>query len=405
MKMLSEILTTPLWGEYDVIVAGGGIAGVCAAVAARRTGAQRVLLLEKGILFGGLATQGLIALYEPICDGCGRKITYGMASELMQLCMKYGPDYLPEAWRSDPDEAPADAGRYKTFYSHALFAMALDEFVRQAGVEILFDTQVVRPIMEGARCTGLVVENKDGRGYFTAGAVVDTTGDADIFHRAGDPCVTGRNFMTYIAYRIDQMSMERAQKSGNILNSRFWYALGAGPRENGHPEGLPLISGTTAREITDFVLYGRSMAFDRLRQEDRFSRDITALPTMPQLRTTRHITAACSVQESDVNREQPDSVGAVADFQTPGEWYEIPYRALYNPKFDNLFTAGRTAAADGWAWVVVRIIPGAACSGQAAGVAAALCLKYGCAASELPYGALIDALTAAGVRPHPLRNS
>ena len=113
------------------------------------------------------------------------------------------------------------------------------------------------------------------------------------------------------------MSMERAQKSGNILNSRFWYAFGAGPRGNGHPEGLPLISGTTAREITDFVLYGRNMAFDRLRQEDRFSRDITALPTMPQLRTTRHITAACSVQESDVNREQPDSVGAVADFQPP----------------------------------------------------------------------------------------
>ena len=69
MKTFTETLTTPIWGDYDIIVAGGGIAGVCAAVAAKRTGASRVLLLEKGILLGGLATQGLIALYEPICDG------------------------------------------------------------------------------------------------------------------------------------------------------------------------------------------------------------------------------------------------------------------------------------------------------------------------------------------------
>lgn len=64
MAVIEERLETPVFGEYDVIVAGGGVAGVCAAVAAKRAGAGRVLLLEKGVLLGGLATQGLIALYE-----------------------------------------------------------------------------------------------------------------------------------------------------------------------------------------------------------------------------------------------------------------------------------------------------------------------------------------------------
>lgn len=401
MKTLTETLSTPVWGEYDIIVAGGGIAGVCAAAAARRAGAKRVLLLEKSILFGGLATQGLIALYEPICDGQGRKITYGMAAELMGLCMKYGPDFLPEPWRNDPDTAPADAGRYKTFYSHTLFALALDEFVRQAGVEILLDTRVVRPVMDGKTLTGLVVENKDGRGFFAAGAVVDCTGDADVFHRAGDPCVEGQNFMTYLSYRLTEDSMNSALQSGNILRSRIWNLLGAGPRGVGQPEGAPLVAGTTARQITDYVLYGRNMTLQQLKDEDRFHRDLTALPTLPQLRTTRHIRAAYTILESDENRVQPDSVGAVADFQKPGAWYEIPYRALYSPDYPNLFTAGRTAAAQGWAWVVVRVIPGAACSGQAAGVAAALCLKRGCAAKDLPVEVLTEALKAQGVRPHP----
>lgn len=400
MAVIEERLETPVFGEYDVIVAGGGVAGVCAAVAAKRAGAGRVLLLEKGVLLGGLATQGLIALYEPLCDGRGRKITFGMAAELMQLCMRYGPDTLPEAWRGDPDTAPPESGRYRSFYSPAIFALALDAFVQDAGVELLLDTQAVRPVMEGRRCAGLVVENKTGRGFYGARAVIDTTGDADLFYRAGAPCVAGKNFLTCVAYRADMDALRDALSEGSILKARRWTRLGAGPRGKGHPEGAPMLSGTTAEEVTQFVLAGRRMLLDSLRKEDRFRRDISALPAMAQFRTTRHIDGAYTIQDSDACRELVDSVGVIPDFTQADRWHELPYRALYHPDYPNLWTAGRTAAAEGWAWSVIRVIPGAACSGQAAGMAAALSLRHGETAATLPPRRLIDALRAEGVRPH-----
>ena len=70
--------------ERDVLVIGGGVAGVCAAVAAARNGAS-VLLIEKAVNLGGLATIGLISWYEPLCDGEGHKMISGLGEELIRL--------------------------------------------------------------------------------------------------------------------------------------------------------------------------------------------------------------------------------------------------------------------------------------------------------------------------------
>ena len=81
-------------GLYDVIVAGGGIAGAAAALAAAREGVK-VLLIEKSVMLGGLATIGLISWYEPLCNQQGKKIIGGISEELLRLAIKYGPDDLP----------------------------------------------------------------------------------------------------------------------------------------------------------------------------------------------------------------------------------------------------------------------------------------------------------------------
>ena len=77
------------YADYDVIVAGGGIAGIAAALAAARAG-KRVLLLERMFALGGLATLGLVTIYLPLCDGKGHQLSFGLAEELLKLSIREG---------------------------------------------------------------------------------------------------------------------------------------------------------------------------------------------------------------------------------------------------------------------------------------------------------------------------
>ena len=97
MEHLNESNQVSVAGAYDVIVVGGGIAGVSAALAARRSGCS-VLLIEKSVVLGGLATLGFIAIYLPLCDGRGRKVSAGISEELLRLSIKYGYNDLPSEW-------------------------------------------------------------------------------------------------------------------------------------------------------------------------------------------------------------------------------------------------------------------------------------------------------------------
>ena len=81
-----------------VVVCGGGVAGVAAAVAARRGGTDAVLL-DKGCLLGGLATLGIINFFVPMCNGRGRQVSRGMATEFLRLSIRHGFDSLPDYWR------------------------------------------------------------------------------------------------------------------------------------------------------------------------------------------------------------------------------------------------------------------------------------------------------------------
>ena len=84
--------------KYDIIVLGGGVAGVAAALSAKREG-KNVLLIEKSLTLGGLATIGLINLFVPMCNGRGKQIIFGMAEELLRLSVQYGYDTIPDEWR------------------------------------------------------------------------------------------------------------------------------------------------------------------------------------------------------------------------------------------------------------------------------------------------------------------
>ena len=375
MNTISEHLQTPILGKYDVIVCGGGIAGVTAAVSAARQG-RSVLLIEKSIQLGGLATIGLISWYEPLCDGNGNRVMNGMTLELLDLCIKYGFHTLDDSWKDGAVHSDSRK-RMCTYFSHSLFAMALDSFVLDSGVTILLDTYVTATKVKNNRIEGIFIENKDGRGYYKCSMVVDCTGDADIAIQSGLNYEDGLNYLTYIAYHSDLSMCEEAYTRKNIMNSRKWLNSGSDLFGRGHPEDSPHYLGINATELTDFVIRGRKKLFEKVIKEEPFSRDITVLPSIPQYRKTRRIIGKETLHEEDAGKHFDSSIAALADFTKRGVLYEIPYETLFNEQVENLFVAGRCISSTGWAWDVTRVIPAVAATGQACGTAAALCCELG----------------------------
>lgn len=357
--------------NYDVIVVGGGIAGVAASVSAAREGA-RVLLIEKQINLGGLATGGLISWYEPLCDGNGKQIVFGIAEELIKLSVKYCYDSLPEEWGGTERSFPRK-DRYATRYSPTVFSLLLDEYVKNNGVDILFDTYATYPVMEGNVCKGVIVENVDGRGFYGADAVIDATGDASIMFRAGVPCKEGVNYLTYLVHEIDDEVIEEYVKTGHTWTIRNWLNAGSDMNGNGHPEGKKMMSGTTAAEITEYVIDGKLRMLEKIKKNPRYGYDLMSIPTMPQFRTIRHILGDGDFR-ADTQERFSDSIGTLTDFRANkiGYTYDIPLSSLYNSEFPNLFAAGRiisTSTFDGWE--VARVIPSCALTGETAGKVAA----------------------------------
>lgn len=362
--------------EFDVIVVGGGIAGISAAVKSARNG-LKTLIAEKQINLGGLATTGLISWYEPLCDGNGNRVVCGIAEELIKLSVKYSFDSLEKKWGGTDLSFPRRP-RYCTRYSPTVFALALDEYVLSSNVKILFDTYVTYPVMDGKICRGIILENADGRAFYSAKTVVDASGDAVIMHRAGVPCAEGENYMSYIVHGFDVESAKEFVNSKNMWKFREWQNLGSDINGNGHPNGMKLFHGTNADEITEFVIEGKRRMFEKIKHKDRYSFDIMSIPSMPQFRTIRHIKGKsdfCAERDKTFS----DSIGKCVDFRPDkiGYIYEIPLSSMYNEKFENLICAGRIISAPTYdGWEVARVIPTCALTGEAAGNAAANYIKH-----------------------------
>jgi len=171
-RYITEEQQIPVMDFSDVIVAGGGIAGIAAALSAARHG-LRVLLMEKSAILGGLATLGLINWYEPLCDGDGQQMTTGIAEELLKLSIAYGYDNLPDRWGGSGNKRTHDQGRYATAFNPSVFALALNELLLRETITFQYDLLAARPVMEGSRCKGIIAESKSGRAFFPARVVID----------------------------------------------------------------------------------------------------------------------------------------------------------------------------------------------------------------------------------------
>jgi hypothetical protein len=396
-KHITEKLTPKVCGEYDVTVVGGGVAGVAAALAASRQGAK-TLLLEKQVVLGGLATAGHIAIYLPLCDGMGNKVIGGIAEELLWESIRYGGGNLPPEWKGRPTCA-ATQKRYQTDFNVPAFVLALDRVVGEAGVDLLFDTVFCAPVMKNGRCKAVIVENKSGRQAYLCRAVVDATGDADVLVRAGVPYAEQDNMLTYWAYCLTEDSLKLAIARQSVKDLLKLFFIG-GHTGSGLPKGSPKYYGTDVRQITEFLLKCRELAFNELRKRGMDKLVFASFPSMPLFRTTRRLEGEYVMEPADIHKHFEDSVSCTGDWRQVGPVYEIPYRALYSNKVKNVLAAGRNISAAGDTWEITRVIPAAVATGQAAGTAAALISESGCVAGELNIKSLQSILIRNGVVIH-----
>ncbi len=401
MKAITLNETLELKGSYDVIVAGGGVAGAAAALSVARRG-KSVLLIEKAICLGGLATIGLVNMFVSMCNGRGKQIIKGMADEFLRLSYQHGYDNLPEAWQSGAHEITENTNeRLVTRYSAPIFALELTKLLHESGVKLLFDTVVTRPVMDGNICKGLVVENKSGREYYEGKMIIDTTGDADVLYRAGVPTVQGKNYHTFVGEGLTLETCRRAIEHEDVSQLLvYFYGGDSNSFGNTHPDDVEYYLGTNAEDINRYVITNHIEMLEKISGDDRKKRDIHAIPTMCQFRTTRHIDGNYVLKESDKYQHKSDSIGTICDFMKRDDVYEVPYGTLVKDGYDNLITAGRTAAAEDYAWEVLRVIPPAILTGQAAGEACVIALEDGVGICDINIAKLQERVAATGVDIH-----
>lgn len=391
----------PVIAETDVLVVGGGSAGIAAAVAAARAGAK-VMLVERYGSLGGLASNGLIVLLLTLDDGRGKQVIAGLCQEMVDrlsarnACMfppkdEWGsPDpelveryrRLGLVWGSGPHVV-----RYSVAYDPEEFKVESDAMVLEAGVDLRFHRLAVGVVHDDRRITHVVFESKSGREAVACRAVIDATGDLDIGALAGEPFEAEKihPWLWFRTANVDEASAERSAQ-------RARGAAGRISRE---------IDPTDADDLTFAEVECRRMVraeLDRLRAEaPGFERAwIAQIAATLGITESRRLSGRYTIGRDDIDRSFPDTVAITGHWTRYGATYAIPYRALLAPGIDNLLAAGRCISADHRAHHATKEIPACFATGEAAGAAAALALQHGVTPATLNVASLQGHLRKAG---------
>ncbi len=441
----------PVVRDVDVLVAGGGPAGIGAAIGAARAGA-RTLVVERNGFLGGVATATMMTTWN-VPSRC----LSGISRELFERLLARGG---------------AIDGGPTIPYDPEVFKDVAEAACRDAGVELLYYTFTAGPLVDADTVQGAIVENKSGRQAITARVTIDCTGDADVAARAGVECVKGRENdgkmrPLTILFRLGNVDIPRVVayarahpdqftadpnfqlldvKNGIVRISGF-FDLVAAARAAGELdtdchyirfEGVFPDRGTVFVNTTR--VYGRDgtnawdltqASIEARRQMDQLLRFLVAkVPGCERafridasnvigVRETRRIRGEHLLTEEDIlaGRTYADAIlnvwrhhgagrswhspdggeGAASDptyrtLTTELQRFEIPYGSLVPSRIDGLLTAGRiisqTHEADMW----TRGIYCCAMTGQCAGAAAALAARARCAPRSLPIQTLREDL-------------
>jgi len=354
----------PVIQSCDVLVAGGGIAGAAAALAAARQGVK-VILSEQEWMLGGLATAGLVTVFEPLCDGMGTQHIFGIGEEFLRLSIKYGyEDRYPDSWLDSNDIEKRKKQRFAVQFNPQLFALSLEQLLLENGVNILYGTKVLGINKENDTIQAVYINNREGTSAIQVKNVIDCTGDAEICYMAKEDIrIYKKNFPTLWCYFS---SYKKNGKGYSLYRESF------GDRTS--------IDGTKATDLNEMMFFLHKMLLDRTLKQREKECDKHIMPvtmqSIPPIRMTRRLEGAYCMDESEEGRKFVDSIGRTTDWRKRGPVFSVPYRCLYG-KTSNLLTAGRNISVTEDMWDITRCIPTCCVTGEAAGIASAIAAKNG----------------------------
>lgn len=393
MQYITEELRTPVAGEYDVIVVGGGPSGSAAAISAARKG-MKTLLLEKTQCLGGMWTSGFI---NPLFD-CENKS--GLLAEIIGELKK------DDAW----------GGFWNKSFNYEYMKALLERLSREAGVEVLYDTRYSRPITEAGAIRGVIAENIGGRKAYLGKVVIDASADAAVAYDCGVKCFIGEDgfescqsmTMMFVVgnvphkykeglmlYEVLEKAFEK-QGKGRHSPFRVPYMIPA-PNADFAVIQLTHVHGKDpldAESMTQAVIEGRKQVlecFEALKFYDDDFRDLVLITSAPQMgvRESRRIEGEYTIKAQDLlDGLIPEDSVTVATFGIDihdsknteqhvahTEPYGIPYRAMLPKGIDGLIVAGKTISGDHVAMASYRVTGDCCAMGEAAGYAAAYAVK------------------------------
>jgi len=418
--------------DYDVIVVGGGPAGVGAAFAAARHGA-RVLIVEQFNCLGGVATaggHGHICAYT--ARGSDTRVVGGVAEQISQRVVDAGFGVR------DPGNLDFEVEGMK---------LVLEQMAQELGVDLLYHTFFCESVDDDGKVAGVIVQGKSGRREIRAKRVVDCTGDADVAASAGAPFEVGRPgdgkcqpvtlMFTIGGVDWDQVRAFRgtdwqlkgvwkqAQDAGDMEPFQDqimgWWWTPTRPDQVGvNFTHITDVDATDPRDLTRATVEGRRQAFHCVDVYRKYIPGmegcyLVSTPNTVGLRESRRIVGDLVLTEDDLRarREWPDTIGygsffidihnldgpgmaATTERPEPGFRYQIPYRILLPQKAEHLLVAGRCVSVTHVALGSIRVMPQCVVTGEAAGAAAALSIRDGVAPRELDVAGLQQALRANG---------
>jgi len=413
----------PVIAECDVLVVGGGAAGLSAAIAARRQGAD-VILVERYGYLGGLASGGLIVLLLTLDDGDGHQVIAGQCQELVERLRARNACYFPSkdewgaydealvekyrrwglVWGSGPHRV-----RYSVAYDPEEFKYIANTWTAETGVRLMYHrwaSDVVYTIdrphgRPAGRISHVVFTSKAGRQAIKASYVIDTTGDGDVFAMGGE-AFDKEQIHPWLWFRMSGVrDIDAAQSARGgfffktVKPGQVLMPWGAAERigrriDATDPDDLTFAEVECRRMVMDEV--------DRLRAqvpgfEDAYLTDVALTLGVTE---SRRLDGQYTLARDDAGTVFDDTIATTGHWTKYGAVYHIPYRSLLPKRSSNLLVAGRCISVDHRVHHATKEIPPAFATGEAAGIAATLALRASSSVQDVDVRALQAALRAAG---------